>query len=83
MTGVTDSGTFARLLAPPAEGRVVRGERGWDVGDKVRLKLLATDPIRGFIHFAGLKARAINQSVCTSAPSRKSCSPTRAKPCFW
>jgi VacB/RNase II family 3'-5' exoribonuclease len=52
VTGVTDSGTFARLLTPPAEGRVVRGERGLDVGDKVRLKLLATDPIRGFIDFA-------------------------------
>jgi VacB/RNase II family 3'-5' exoribonuclease len=51
VTGVSDHGTFARLLAPPAEGRVVRGERGLDVGDKVRLRLLATDPIRGFIDF--------------------------------
>lgn len=51
VTGVTDKGTFARLLAPPAEGRVVRGERGLDVGDKVRLKLLDTDPVRGFIDF--------------------------------
>jgi len=52
VTGVSDKGTFARLLAPPAEGRVVRGERGMDVGDRVRLKLLATDPERGFIDFA-------------------------------
>jgi VacB/RNase II family 3'-5' exoribonuclease len=52
VTGVSESGTFARLLIPPAEGRVVRGERGLDVGDRVRLKLLATDPQRGFIDFA-------------------------------
>jgi VacB/RNase II family 3'-5' exoribonuclease len=52
VTGATDKGTFARLLAPPAEGRVVRGEKGLDVGDRVRLKLLATDPERGFIDFA-------------------------------
>ncbi len=52
ITGVTDKGTFARLLAPPAEGRVVRGERGLDVGDRVRLRLLATDSERGFIDFA-------------------------------
>jgi VacB/RNase II family 3'-5' exoribonuclease len=51
ITGVSDSGTFARLLLPPAEGRVVRGEQGLDVGDRVRLKLLATDPERGFIDF--------------------------------
>ena len=52
VTGVTDKGTFARLLQPPAEGRVVRGEGGLDVGDMVRLKLLATDPERGFIDLA-------------------------------
>jgi VacB/RNase II family 3'-5' exoribonuclease len=51
VTGVTEKGTFARLLAPPAEGRVVRGEQGLDVGDRVRLRLTATDPTRGFIDF--------------------------------
>jgi VacB/RNase II family 3'-5' exoribonuclease len=51
VTGVTDKGTFARLLAPPAEGRLVRGEQGLDVGDRVRLRLVATDPSRGFIDF--------------------------------
>jgi ribosomal protein S1 len=33
------------------EGRVVQGERGMDVGDKVRVKLLSTNPERGFIDF--------------------------------
>jgi len=49
VTGVTEHGTFVRLLKPPAEGRVVRGEKGMDVGDRVRVRLLSTDPERGFI----------------------------------
>jgi len=52
VTGVTPSGTFVRLVTPPAEGRIVRGERGLDVGDKVRVRLVATEPSRGFIDFA-------------------------------
>ncbi|HKP13235.1 MAG TPA: RNB domain-containing ribonuclease, partial [Blastocatellia bacterium] len=51
VTGVTPKGTFARLIAPPAEGLVVRGQRGLDVGDKVRVRLVNTDPERGFIDF--------------------------------
>lgn len=51
VTGVTEHGTFVRLFKPPAEGRVVRGERGMDVGDRVRVRLLSTDPERGFIDF--------------------------------
>ncbi len=51
VTGVTEHGTFVRLLKPPAEGRVVRGEEGMDVGDRVRVRLLSTDPERGFIDF--------------------------------
>ncbi|HLK58060.1 MAG TPA: RNB domain-containing ribonuclease [Chthonomonadaceae bacterium] len=45
-------GTFARLLAPPVEGRILHGEEGLDVGDRVRLRLIHTDPERGFIDFA-------------------------------
>jgi VacB/RNase II family 3'-5' exoribonuclease len=52
VTGVTDKGTFARLLRPPAEGRIMRGEQGLDVGDHVEVRLTATDPERGFIDFA-------------------------------
>ena len=52
VTGVTEHGTFVRLLRPPAEGRVVRGEKGMDVGDRVRVRLLSTDPERGFIDLA-------------------------------
>ena len=53
VTGVTPKGTFVRLLRPPAEGRVIRNERGMDVGDRVRVKLVGVDPRRGFIDFSG------------------------------
>jgi exoribonuclease-2 len=53
VTGVNKDGTYVRLLSPPAEGRVVRGEAGMDVGERVRVKLTATDASRGHIDFAG------------------------------
>jgi exoribonuclease-2 len=34
------------------DGMVVSGSKGLDVGDKVAVKLIATDPQRGFIDFA-------------------------------
>jgi exoribonuclease-2 len=52
VTGVTEKGTFVRLVSPPVDGRVMRGEHGLRVGDKVRVRLLATEPERGFIDFA-------------------------------
>ena len=52
VTGATDKGVYVRLLSPPAEGRVMRGEQGLDVGDAVRVKLLDTNVERGFIDFA-------------------------------
>jgi exoribonuclease-2 len=55
VTGVADKGTFARLLRPPAEGRVVRGEEGLDVGDRIRVKLVDTEPMRGFIDFVTVR----------------------------
>ena len=51
VTGASPKGTYVRLLAPPAEGRVVRGERGLFVGKKIRVRLLSTDPYNGFIDF--------------------------------
>ena len=52
VTGVNQSGTFARLTHPPAEGRVVRGERGLDVGDRVTVRLVEVDVEKGYIDFA-------------------------------
>ena len=51
VTGVTPKGTFARLLRPPVDGRIMHGERGLRVGESVRVKLISTDPQRGFIDF--------------------------------
>jgi exoribonuclease-2 len=55
VTGVTNGGTYARLFRPPAEGRIVKGERGLDVGDEVRLRLVSTDPANAFVDFARVK----------------------------
>lgn len=52
VTGATEKGTFARIISPPVDGRVMRGERGLRVGDKVRVRLVDTDPERGYIDFA-------------------------------
>ena len=51
VTGASEKGTYVRLLTLPAEGRVVSGERGLFVGDKIQVRLLKTDPENGFIDF--------------------------------
>ena len=52
VTGASPKGTWVRILHPAVEGRVVRGERGLDVGDAVSVELVHTDVERGFIDFA-------------------------------
>jgi exoribonuclease-2 len=52
VTASSPKGIYARVLSPPVEGRIVRGGRGLDVGDTVRLKLVEADPVRGYIDFA-------------------------------
>jgi exoribonuclease-2 len=51
VTGVTPKGVFVRIFDPPVEGRVMRGDRGLDVGDRVQVKLLSVEPEKGFIDF--------------------------------
>jgi exoribonuclease-2 len=51
VTGASEKGTYARLITPPAEGRIIQGEYGLKVGQKVRVRLLKTDPNNGFIDF--------------------------------
>ena len=57
VTGVNNYGTFVRALEPHVEGMLVNAGRpgsknGLDVGDRVTVKLISTDPERGFIDFA-------------------------------
>ena len=52
VTGVNEHGSFVRTIQPHVEGMLVRGEHGVDVGDKLRVTLVRTDPVRGYIDFA-------------------------------
>jgi exoribonuclease-2 len=52
VTGASKKGTWVRLCRPPIEGRLERGWEGLDVGDRVRVRLVSTDPDQGFIDFA-------------------------------
>lgn len=51
VTGVTDKGTWARLVSEPVEGKLVQGSDGVDVGDKIRVQLVGVDVQKGFIDF--------------------------------
>jgi exoribonuclease-2 len=51
VTGASEKGTYVRLIDPPAEGRVMQGEQGLRVGQRVRVRLMAADPYKGFIDF--------------------------------
>ena len=57
VTGVNQFGTFVRALDPHVEGMLVNAgkpgaQKGLDVGDRLTVKLVSTDPVRGFIDFA-------------------------------
>ncbi|HSS30992.1 MAG TPA: RNB domain-containing ribonuclease [Nitrospiraceae bacterium] len=55
VTGVSDKGTWVRLLEPPVEGKMVTGANGLDVGDSVRVELVSTDVERGYIDFVRVR----------------------------
>ncbi|HUP65675.1 MAG TPA: RNB domain-containing ribonuclease [Thermoanaerobaculia bacterium] len=55
VTGASSKGSWVRIFDPPVEGKVVRGDRGLDVGDRIRVELVGTDPERGFIDFERVK----------------------------
>jgi hypothetical protein len=51
VTGASEKGTWARLLSLPVEGKLVQGFDGVDVGDRLRVQLIATNVEQGFIDF--------------------------------
>ena len=55
VTGASEKGVWVRILAPPVEGKVVHGEGGLDVGQRVAVKLVATNVERGFIDFVRVR----------------------------
>jgi exoribonuclease-2 len=51
VTGASQKGTWARLLSMPVEGRLERGSKGLDVGDRIRVELTSVSVERGYIDF--------------------------------
>ncbi|HEY3049227.1 MAG TPA: RNB domain-containing ribonuclease [Polaromonas sp.] len=51
VTGAAAKGTYVRISSPLLEGRVVRGFEGLDVGDTVRVRLVAVDAEKSYIDF--------------------------------
>jgi exoribonuclease-2 len=51
VTGASEKGTWVRLLKPPAEGMLVRGQAGVKVGDQIKVQLASLNIERGFIDF--------------------------------
>jgi VacB/RNase II family 3'-5' exoribonuclease len=57
VTGVNEHGTFVRTLQPHMDGMLVQGQAGADVGDRLTVRLVDTDPRRGYIDFARASVR--------------------------
>jgi VacB/RNase II family 3'-5' exoribonuclease len=51
VTGASSKGTWVRLLSMPVEGRLAGGFEGNDIGDRLRVELIAVDVERGHIDF--------------------------------
>ncbi len=52
ITGAASKGTWVRIFHPSCEGRLVDFKSPVDVGQRVKVKLMATDINQGFIDFA-------------------------------
>jgi exoribonuclease-2 len=52
VTGHSETESWVRTFAPPAEGKLAPSSRALEVGQQVHVKLVATDVERGFIDFA-------------------------------
>jgi exoribonuclease-2 len=58
VTGASDKGTWVRISGPEAEGRIVRGFEGLNIGERTRVELVRTDVARGFIDFAAVRRKS-------------------------
>lgn len=52
VTGASPKGTWVRIARPAAEGKLIHGFQGLDVGDRIQVELVATDFEQGFVDFA-------------------------------
>lgn len=64
ITGVKPEATYVRTFRPPVEGKLVdgklankKGSHSLDVGDRVRVRLVSTDPENAYIDFAFVERR--------------------------
>lgn len=66
ITGVKPEATYVRTFRPPVEGKLVTsqhsskrhgGSRSLDVGDRVRVRLVSTDPENAYIDFTFVERR--------------------------
>ncbi|HMD68945.1 MAG TPA: RNB domain-containing ribonuclease [Chitinivibrionales bacterium] len=51
VTGASEKGTWVRIANPPVEGRLLRGQEGLEVGNRLRVKLVSINVERGYIDF--------------------------------
>lgn len=72
ITGVSEKGTWVRVLDPPVEGKVVRGYERFDVGDRVRVQLVEVNVERGFIDFVGTSRGSWQEQQRTPEQNSKS-----------
>lgn len=61
VTGASEKGTYVRIYDPPVEGKVMSGEEGLFVGQKVRVRLIMTNPGRGYIDFECIGIRKVKE----------------------
>lgn len=51
VTGAGEKGTWVRLVSTAIEGKLVEGHQHVDVGDKIKVKLIAVSVEKGFLDF--------------------------------